>query len=167
MKTLKQWIPSMLIAVIITLCFRTYVAEAMKVPTGSMIPTIEINDHLFVEKLMWLTDIDYGDLVVFHPPVERDEKEKYVKRVVGLPGDIIEVKDQSLYRNHQKIDEPYLNEVMTYTYGPVEVPEGHYFVLGDNRNISNDSHLWPSPFLAKDRIIGKVLTIVPTHVFWK
>lgn len=167
MKTLKQWIPSLVIAVIITLGFRTYVAEAMKVPTGSMIPTIEINDHVFVEKLMWLTDIDYNDLVVFHPPVPEKEHEKYVKRVIGLPHDVIQVKDGLLYRNGEVIDEPYLNEEIRYLYGPVEVPEDHYFVLGDNRNISYDSHMWPTPFLSKDRIVGKVLMVVPTHVFWQ
>ncbi|MDQ0195582.1 signal peptidase I [Paenibacillus wynnii] len=162
--TLKQYLPSIIIAVILSLFIRTYVAEAMKVPTGSMIPTIEINDRLFVEKLMWMTKLKHSDIVVFHSPVE---PKKYVKRLIGLPGDVVEVKDGLLYRNQELVDEPYIKDKMNYNYGPVTVPDDQYFFLGDNRNESFDSHLWPNPFVKKDKIIGKVWFEIPTHLFAK
>ncbi|EPY09040.1 signal peptidase I [Paenibacillus alvei TS-15] len=161
-KTLKQWIPSVIVAVCLSLFIKAYVAEAMSVPTGSMIPTIEKKDHLIVEKMMWLTDLKHGDIVVFYPPVAED---RYVKRLIGLPGDRIEVKNGQLYRNDVPVEEPYIQEKMNYSYGPITVPQDHYFFLGDNRNNSNDSHLWDKPFVSTDEIIGKVLAVVPTHIF--
>ncbi|MEK5236624.1 signal peptidase I [Paenibacillus sp. FSL L8-0470] len=155
-KFLKQWVPSILIGVVLSLFIRTYVAEAMRVPTDSMDPTIEVNDRLVVEKMLWLTTLKHGDIVVFIPPVEGVQK-KYVKRLMGLPGDTVEIKDGALFRNGEKIDEPYLKETMNYTFGPVTVPADHYFFLGDNRNVSYDAHLWPTPFVAKDKLIGKML----------
>ncbi len=157
LKYAKQWVPSIVIAVVISLFVRTYVAEAMKVPTGSMIPTIQINDRLIVEKMLWMTTLEHGDIVVFNPPVAGDEGKRYVKRLIGLPGDTIEIKDGKLYRNDEVIDEPYLQEKMNYTFGPITVPADHYFFLGDNRNISYDAHLWDTPFVDKDKLIGKVV----------
>lgn len=159
-KFLKQWVPSILLGVILSLFIRTYVAEAMRVPTGSMIPTIQINDRLVVEKMLWITTLKHGDIVVFHPPADGGTEKRYVKRLIGLPGDTVEIKDGALYRNGNKIDEPYLQEPMNYTFGPVTVPEDHYFFLGDNRNFSYDAHLWNTPFVAKDKLIGKVLVDV-------
>lgn len=156
-KFMKQWIPSIAIGIILSLFIRTYVAEAMRVPTGSMIPTIEINDRLVVDKMLWNSTLKHGDIVVFYPPVAGDEHKRYVKRLIGLPGDIIEIKDGKLYRNSGEIAEPYLQEAMTYTFGPVTVPADHYFFLGDNRNVSYDAHLWSTPFVDKDKLIGKVL----------
>ncbi|MCL6603685.1 MAG: signal peptidase I [Paenibacillus sp.] len=158
---LKQYLPSIIIAVVVSLFIRTYVAEAMKVPTGSMIPTIEINDRLFVDKLMWMSELEHGDIVVFHSPVE---SKKYVKRLIGLAGDEIEIKDGNLYRNQEVVNEPYIKVKMNYNYGPIIVPEDQYFFLGDNRNESYDSHLWPVPFVNKDKIIGKVWFEIPTHL---
>ncbi|MEC0169345.1 signal peptidase I [Paenibacillus graminis] len=159
-KFLKQWVPSIAIGIILSLFIRTYVAEAMRVPTGSMIPTIQINDRLVVDKMLWLTSLKHGDIVVFHPPVPGDEQKRYVKRLMGLPGDTLEIKDGVLYRNGEKVDEPYLQEKMNYTFGPVTVPADHYFFLGDNRNTSYDAHLWNTPFVAKDKLVGKVLVDV-------
>ncbi|NQX43709.1 signal peptidase I [Paenibacillus tritici] len=156
-KFLKQWVPSIAIGIILSLFIRTYVAEAMRVPTGSMIPTIEINDRLVVDKMLWNSSLKHGDIVVFHPPVAGEEHTRYVKRLIGLPGDTIEIKEGTLYRNHEEIAEPYLQEAMTYTFGPVTVPADHYFFLGDNRNVSFDGHLWDTPFVGKDQLIGKVL----------
>ncbi|CAM4483398.1 signal peptidase I [Paenibacillus typhae] len=159
-KFLKQWLPSIALGVILSLFIRSYVAEAMRVPTDSMVPTIEVNDRLFVEKLLWLTTLEHGDIVVFYPPVPGEEEKRYVKRLIGLPGDTIEIKEGVLYRNGSKVDEPYLKESMTYTFGPVTVPDEHYFFLGDNRNVSYDAHLWPTPFVAKEQLVGKVLADV-------
>lgn len=161
---LKQWVPSIVIGVVISLFIRSYVAEAMEVPTGSMIPTIQINDRLVVEKLWWRTGLKFGDIVVFNAPESEGADKRFVKRLIGLPGDIIEIKDSALYRNNEIVSENYINEAMRYDYGPIKVPEDHYFFLGDNRNNSNDSHQWPSPFIAYDELIGKVIWIVPVHV---
>ncbi|WP_191089560.1 MULTISPECIES: signal peptidase I [Paenibacillus] len=160
-KWLKQWVPTVFIAVVLSLLIRNYVAEAMKVPTDSMVPTIQVGDRVLVEKMLWLTTLKFGDLVVFNPPVEHGHT-PYVKRLIGLPGDIVEVKDGSLYRNGAQVEEPYLAVTMNYSFGPVTVPENKYFFLGDNRNISYDSHLWPTtPFVDKDEIIGKVILDIP------
>lgn len=159
-KFLKQWVPSIVIGVVLSLFIRTYVAEAMRVPTESMVPTIEVNDRLVVEKMLWLTTLKHGDIVVFTPPVQDEVQKRYVKRLIGMPGDTVEIKDGSLIRNGEIVDEPYLKEPMTYTFGPVTVPAEHYFFLGDNRNVSFDAHLWPTPFVAKDKLIGKVIADV-------
>lgn len=155
-RIIKDWLPSVVIAVVISLFFHTYVAQAVKVPTGSMMPTIQIDDRLVVEKMVALTTFDYGDLVVFHPPVE-DKDARYVKRLIGFGGDTIEVRDGKLLRNGKVIEEPYIKEQMKYSFGPVQVPEGHYLFLGDNRNKSYDSHMWPTPFVPEKDIVGKVL----------
>ncbi|MEO3945506.1 signal peptidase I [Gorillibacterium sp. CAU 1737] len=144
-------------AVLFGIGVKTYVAEGIVVPTGSMLPTIQENDRFLIEKLVPLTRFEFGDIVVFYPPVPEKEKERFIKRLIGLPGDTIEVKEGSLYRNGEQWNEPYLQEEMTYTFGPVTVPSGHYFMLGDNRNISYDSHLWEDPFVPRDQLIGKVV----------
>jgi signal peptidase I len=161
-KALKQYLPTIVVTLVISLFVRTYIAEAMRVPTESMVPTIHINDHVVVEKVMRMTKLEHGDIVVFVPPVEN---KRYVKRLIGLPGDVIEIKNGSLYRNDELVIEPYINEEMNYSYGPVTVPDDQYFFLGDNRNISYDSHLWAEPFIKEEDIIGKVLLEIPTHLF--
>ena len=166
-KVIKQWIPSLLIAIVISLFVRTFVVEAMRVPTGSMIPTIQIHDRVIVEKMLWMTKLEHGDIIVFSPPVEGEENNKFVKRLIGLPGDIIEIKNGYLYRNNERINETYINEKMNYTYGPIQVPENNYFFLGDNRNDSFDSHLWETPFVNKDKLYGKVLAEIPTHLLFR
>ncbi len=164
---LKQWLPSLAIVIIISLVVRTYIAEAMVVPSGSMIPTIKIHDRIIVEKVMPITELHHGDIVVFYPPVKIEGVKKLVKRLIGMPGDIIEIKDGSLYRNNVRITEPYIMEPMDYNYGPVRVPENEYFFLGDNRNDSFDSHLWEIPFVEKKKLIGKVLFNIPTHYLFQ
>jgi signal peptidase I len=158
-KFLKEWVPSLLIALVIALTFKTYVAEAVKVPTGSMIPTIQLNDRFIIEKLVGMTKFQEGDVVVFYPPIPGKEGERFVKRLIGLPGDTIEIKEGALYRNGQKVDEPYIKEPMRYKFGPVTIPENKYFFLGDNRNDSLDAHTndWSTPFVDKKDIIGKVI----------
>lgn len=165
-KILKQWIPSLLIAIIISMIVRTYIVEAMVVPTGSMLPTIKIHDRVVVEKVMPLTELNHGDIIVFYPPIHIEGAKRLVKRLVGLPGDTIEIKDGYLYRNNEKIIEPYIKEQMNYHYGPVLVPEHKYFFLGDNRNGSYDSHAWEVPFADKSDLIGKVILNLPTHYLY-
>lgn len=152
----KEWLIPVVVGVAISLTVRTYVAEAVKVPTGSMLPTIHIDDRLFINKLTKPEELQHGDIVVFYPPVQ-GEHEKYIKRLIGKAGDTIEIRDGALFRNGQKIEEPYITEPMDYNYGPVSVPEGSFFFLGDNRNESFDSHLWPTPFVKADALIGKAV----------
>ncbi len=150
-------------SIIVSFTFNTYVAQGMKVMSGSMEPTIAVNDRLFVEKVEPASQYAFGDIVVFYPPVPGQETEHYVKRLIGLPGDTIEVKNGTLYRNGAAVQEPYMKDKINYSYGPVTVPENQYFFLGDNRNDSLDSHLWkdkdgnPVPFVDKSRVIGKVM----------
>jgi signal peptidase I len=132
-----------------------------------MIPTIQIHDRLIVEKMLWMTNLNHGDIVVFHPPVVGEESSRFVKRLIGLPGDVIEIKDGSLYRNNVKIIEPYINQQMDYNFGPVTVPENNFFFLGDNRNSSFDSHAWETPFVQRDKLVGKVILELPTHLLFK
>lgn len=167
MKIIKEWGLSLLIAIVASLTIRTFVAEAMVVPTGSMLPTIQINDRLIVEKIEWMDDYEFGDIVVFYPPVPEKVDEKYVKRLIGTPGDVIEIKNGTLIRNGEKVSETYLNEPIRYEYGPITVPENKYFFLGDNRNESFDSHSWTTPFVDKERLIGKAVLKIPTHLIDK
>jgi signal peptidase I len=154
---IKEWGPSLLIAIVVTFFFNAYVAQAMKVPTDSMVPTIQINDRFIVEKMKTFTDFEFGDIIVFWPPIAGNS-DRYVKRLIGLPGDTIEIKEGALYRNGEKVDEPYVKDKMTYTFAKVTVPAGHYFFLGDNRNISYDSHMWKqTPFVAEKDVIGKAV----------
>jgi signal peptidase I len=160
----------------------TNVAQAVKVPTGSMLPTIQLNDRLVIERAPLVNGhLNFGDIVVFYPPLSNNGNptvknsalltgicselnifsgcpEQYVKRLIGLPGDTIQIKDGALYRNELRVNEPYVKEKMNYTFGPVTVPQDHYLFLGDNRNSSFDSHLWPTtPFVEKKAIVGKVI----------
>lgn len=154
---IKDWVPSLAVAVAISFLFNTYVAQAVRVPTGSMLPTIQLEDRLLVEKVKALTDFHFSDIVVFMPPIP-DNKDRYVKRLIGLPGDTIEIKNGTLYRNGERVEEKYIQEKMNYSFPLVKVPEGHYFFLGDNRNESYDSHLWEqTPFVAEQDIIGKAV----------
>ena len=93
--------------------------------------------------------------MVFHAPAAANEPDDLVKRIIGLPGEILAVHDGYVWINNQALNEPYTLEAPTYSYGPVTIPENSYFVMGDNRNNSKDSHFWG--FLPKENITGKVM----------
>lgn len=153
-----EWILWIGGAVIIALILRTYVFSLVIVPTGSMLDTIQLNDRLFVYKLgytLHVQEIKRGDIVVFKYPDDR--KVLYVKRVIGLPGDTIEIKDGVLYINGKLYKEDYLKEPMIGSFGPYKIPAGHYFMMGDNRNDSHDSRFWENKYVPRDDIIGKVI----------
>ncbi|GBF79304.1 signal peptidase I [Aphanothece sacrum] len=144
-------------AAILAFGIRTFVAEARYIPSSSMEPTLQINDRLIIEKLSYrFQEPQRGDVVVFNPTQALEAQnfhDAFIKRVIGLPGETIEVKAGHVYVNGQRISEKYISEDPNYNYGPVTVSQGEYLVLGDNRNNSYDSHYWG--FVPKEKIIGK------------
>lgn len=161
----KELANIIIIAFILAMILRTFIIEARVIPTGSMLPTIQLQDRVIVAKFAyWFKMPEHGDVIVFEPPAIINQKEDFIKRVIGLPGDTIEVKDGQLFRNGTALDEPYLAETPTYTYGPVTVPKNCLFVMGDNRNQSFDSHLW-NGWLTLDHVKGKAFAIYwpPSH----
>jgi signal peptidase I len=144
-------------AAILAFGIRTFVAEARYIPSSSMEPTLQINDRLIIEKVSYhFKEPQRGDVVVFNPTQALEAQnfhDAFIKRVIGLPGESIEVKAGHVYVNGEKISEKYIAEDPNYDYGPVTVSPGEYLVLGDNRNNSYDSHYWG--FVPKEKIIGK------------
>ncbi|MBD2544556.1 MULTISPECIES: signal peptidase I [Planktothricoides] len=158
----NPWLESLktiVLSGILAIGIRTFVAEARYIPSGSMLPTLEINDRLIIDKLGYrFKDPQRGDIVVFSPtPALQKEnfKDAFIKRVIGLPGDTVEVKGGKVYVNDQPLQEQYIQEQPNYDYGPVVVPENQYLVLGDNRNNSYDSHYWG--FVPRENIIGQAV----------
>ena len=154
------------LSVFLSLGVRQFVAEARVVPTGSMEPTVQINDRLVVEKVSYLfKSPERGDIIVFRAPEQAlkmsgaTTAEAYLKRVVGLPGEAVEVRNGKVLINGQIINETYIKAPPNYAWGPKTVPDDQYLVLGDNRNGSLDGHVWG--FLPEERIIGKA-----TGRFW-
>ena len=146
------------IAVVIAVVVRVFIAEPRYIPSNSMDPTLHIGDRLLIEKISYrFHPPDRGDIVVFEPPPQLQAvgyrpEQAFIKRVMGLPGDILTVHDGQVYRNNQPLAEPYILASPNYEMNPVTVPENTLFVMGDNRNDSNDSHIWG--FLPMQNIIG-------------
>ena len=147
----------LVIAVAIAFGIRTFVAEARYIPSGSMLPTLKIDDRLMVEKLTYhFRTPERGDIVVFNPTdrlIEQNFRDAFIKRVVGTPGDKIEVKESRVFVNDQPLTEDYILEPSSRNSPPTIVPPNQYFVMGDNRNSSYDSRFWGT--VPRDRIIGK------------
>lgn len=136
------------------LVLTTAIGEARVVPSGSMAPTIAIGDRVWTDKIAFrFKGLQRGDIVIFDPPFMAEDQ--YVKRVVGLPGEVVEISRGTVWVNGTALDEPYIAEEPDYRYGPVQIPGGHYLVLGDNRNVSHDSHTWG--LLSRDRITARVV----------
>jgi signal peptidase I len=139
------------------LFIRHFVAEARYIPSGAMLPTLQINDRLFVNKLIYrFSTPERGDIVVFNPTQElkaQNFHDTFIKRIIGLPGEVIEVKDGKVFVNGQVLKETYTLDRTNYSKTFTPVPPNSYLVLGDNRNNSYDSHYWG--FLPRENIIGK------------
>lgn len=154
-KLLKEGLITIGIALILSIFLQSFIIEARIIPTGSMLPTIQLNQRILVNKLIYkLRQPQRGEIIVFSPPIETNDNKDYIKRVIGLPGDKIEIKNGILYLNDTQLDEDYINEKPGYDFGPIFVPQNSLFVLGDNRNKSFDSHAWNS-WLTMDRVKGK------------
>ena len=182
----REYAEAIVIALMLALFIRTFVIQAFKIPSGSMEPTLLIGDHILVSKFSYgihipnvipfiglklFPDIilfpklpELGDIIVFKFP--RDERRDFIKRVVGLPGDLLQVKSQKLYINEKPYADPHAYHrelpsaeplVPRDDFGPVRVPEGHLFMMGDNRENSQDSRYWG--FLDFKKVKGKALVI--------
>ncbi len=175
---IREWTESIIIAIILALVIRTFVVQAFKIPSGSMIPTFEVGDRIFVNKFIYGAKIPFtkfrlpsvrqpirGDIIVFKSP--EDPKKDFVKRLVALGGEAVEIKHGNIYINSKVITEPASVRGISYynisEYGkegtPVKVPESAYYVLGDNSANSRDSRYWG--FVPKDNVIGKA-----TFIYW-
>lgn len=186
----REYTESLVIAVVLALFVRTWVFQAFKIPTGSMEPNLLVGDHLIVNKMIFSPeatsvegallpkrDIRRGDVVVFKYPEEPERD--FIKRVIGLPGDRLELRRKAIYINGEPLTEPYahLTEPASESagvtgdlrefYGPVTVPANQYFMMGDNRDNSNDSRYWDDPSIPKDllgmvpdkNIVGKAFAV--------
>jgi signal peptidase I len=180
----REYFESIVIAVILALFIRTFVVQAFKIPTGSMERNLLIGDHLLVNKFVFgpaetgaerlllpTKDVRRGDVIVFKYP-EGPERD-FIKRIIGLPGETVQVRAKNVLINGQPIDEPYVryeqppaalperDEVTSFDvreeYGPVTVPADSYFVMGDNRDNSEDSRYWG--FLPREYIKGRALVV--------
>jgi signal peptidase I len=146
------------IALVIAFIIRTFIAEPRYIPSDSMLPTLEQGDRLVVEKVSYHFHApQIGDIIVFEPPltlqVQGYQKEQaFIKRIIATAGDTIAIANGQVYRNSQPLAEKYILEMPNYNLPLIQVPPGQLFVMGDNRNNSNDSHIWG--FLPTENIIG-------------
>ena len=178
--TAREYFESICVAVILALFVRTFVVQAFKIPTGSMENNLLIGDHLLVNKFVFaptLTEVEEavlpmepirrGNVVVFKFPEEPERD--FIKRVIGLPGETIELRKKRVYVDSVMLDEPYVRFLsppdqeggsafdVREQYGPVTVPDGHYFMMGDNRDNSEDSRYWG--FLPEEYVKGRALFV--------
>ena len=178
---LREYAESLLIAFVLALFVRTFVFQAFKIPTGSMEPNLLVGDHLIVNKMIFAPTVSgverallpgravrRGDVVVFKYP--EDPERDFIKRVIGLPGDRVEVRQKRVYVNEKPLQEPYAHYLdgppgtgslrsddVREAYGPVTVPHGQYFMMGDNRDNSQDSRFWG--YLPQHYVKGQALFI--------
>jgi signal peptidase I len=165
-KIFKDWILPILAAIIIAFIINKVIFFNVSVPTGSMLPTINLDDKILVTRVHNKNNLKHGDIVVFNS----DElNEDLIKRLIGLPNDEVEIRDDgSLYINKEKIEESYVvnpggKSGLTFT-----VPKDSYFFMGDNRINSLDARYWANPFIPKKDIMGKArITISPFSRFGK
>ena len=171
---LKEYAEALIIALVLALFIRTFVVQAFKIPSGSMLQTLQIGDHLLVNKFKYgihmpfmdryIFEFDgpeFQDIIVFEFP--EDPSKDFIKRVVGKPGDVIEIRDKIFYRNGKSLTEEYIQNTDERVvdrrddFGPYTVPQGSYFVLGDNRDESYDSRFWG--VVEREKILGKAWRI--------
>lgn len=139
-------------SIVLTLLINKFLIFKANVPTPSMVPTLNVNDKLLVSRLYNLDSMEFGDIVVFY---SKESNEYMVKRLIGLPGDKIEIDNGTLYVNGQYKRESYIQYTDKYT-GNFEVPKDKYFFLGDNRPVSFDSRIWENTYIDEEDIIGIV-----------
>jgi signal peptidase I len=177
-RIVKEYAEAIITALVLALVIRAYVIQAFKIPSGSMIPTLLIGDHILVNKFIYGTEIPFtdkrvlvfkkperGDIIVFKYP--ENPKKDFIKRVIGTGGDVIEERNKTVYVNRKALIEPYaqhtdssirLGEIDPRdNFGPLVVPKNKFFVMGDNRDQSYDSRYWG--FVDLNEVMGKALII--------
>ena len=153
---LLDYLKMIVFVLVFVLIINNFVIVNASIPSESMENTIMTKDRLFGNRLAYLFgEPKRGDIVIFKYP--DDERKLYIKRIIGLPGEKVSIVSGKVYINDSTtpLDEPYLSEPMDGNYGPYNVPEGEYFMLGDNRNNSGDSRLWVNTFVTEKQIEGK------------
>ena len=155
-----DWVPTLGLSVLIALVMRSFAFASYYVPSPSMVGTLYPGDKFIAEKFS--TKVlnrapQRGEIVIFHHPEKQNET--WVKRVIGLPGDLVEVRAGDVWINEQRLEEDYVEAASLNDFGPVSVPPGNYFVMGDNRNNSLDSRYWG--YLPREDIEGS-----PVFIFW-
>ncbi len=182
----REYLESIVVALMLALFIRTFIVQAFKIPSSSMESNLLVGDHLLVNKLVyspswgWLEDrllakreVRRGHVVIFKFP--DDPERDFIKRVIGLPGETVEIRDKAVYINGEKLDEPYTqyieplikredpaygpHEDSRDNWGPHPVPQGALFVMGDNRDNSHDSRFWVHRYLPRDQVKGRALMV--------
>ncbi len=151
-------------ALLLSLLIKGLLIDNRVIPTSSMVPTVPVGGRILVNRLVYVFgEPQFQDIVVFEPTestkTEVGRGDDMLKRVIGVAGDTILILGGQLYRNGEAVDEPYISAAMDYDFGPVVVPEGCVFLLGDNRNSSFDAHLWSDPFVPVGNVKGKAFFI--------
>ncbi|MFN2503287.1 MAG: signal peptidase I [Acidimicrobiales bacterium] len=160
-RNLLEWVLIIAGALVVAFVVKTFLIQAFYIPSGSMLPTLQEQDRILVNKLSYdLHDVKRGDIVVFESPAQADGQIKdLVKRVIGLPGETVEAREGRILINGQPIDEGYLGEgITTGDMEPQKVPPDHYWVMGDNRGNSKDSRFFGA--IDEDLIIGRAFVRV-------
>ncbi|MDO4541000.1 MAG: signal peptidase I [Syntrophomonadaceae bacterium] len=156
---IKETVSIVVIAFILAMILRAFVIEGRIIPSSSMLPTLQVDTRVMVCKFAyWFSEPQRGDIIVFKPPEELNTEDDYIKRVIGLPGETVQVTGGKVYIDDRALAEPYLDEPPAYEFGPVTVPEDKLLVLGDNRNHSFDGHVW-NAWLEQDNIKGRAFLI--------
>ena len=160
-----SWIKVIVSAIIIALFVDFVIIANAVVPTGSMESTIPAGSRIMGLRLYYnFKDPERGDIVIFKYP--DDEKVDYLKRIIGLPGETVEIASGKVYIDGELLDEPYLDEEPTGDFGPYQVPEDSYFMLGDNRAVSKDSRHWTNTYVRRDKIIAKAFFMYWPKLKW-
>lgn len=153
----RDMILPLAVAAAIAVFAQATIAKPYQIPSGSMLPTIQLQDRILANRLVYrFQPIERGDIIVFKPPQGVNQSIPYVKRVIGLPGDTVEIRNNQVLVNGEEFVVP---QAVTpvYTQAPELVPDDQLFVMGDNRNESSDSHIWG--FVPEDNVIGKAQLI--------
>lgn len=152
------WMKTLLMAAILAGVINSFLIVNAQVPTSSMENTIMAGDRVVaLRTAYYFGEPEQGDVAIFQYPDDPTGKTLYVKRVIGTPGDTIVIKEGDVYVNETLMEEPYIREKTIGSYGPFLVPEGCYFMMGDNRNYSLDSRFWNDTFVEKEEMLGKVV----------
>lgn len=157
-KEAKEWTRSIVLAIVIAIFIRLFLFEVFLVEGSSMYPTLQNHERLIVNKATYFfKEPEKGDIIVFSFSPQRD----FIKRVIAVQGDTVEISDNQVFVNGVPLDEPYLKDYYMMNFGPVEIPGGHIFVLGDNRGNSMDSRDPAVGYVSREKVKGKAVV-----VFW-